>query len=246
MLEETRLFQTPTGQLPNIGNVDILMKLAEVEIAQGNYDEALTYVSTALYVDPAYEPALSIQADLYLTRAAQTPNERTKQILYGYAAVVAEEQYLSRYPGAALGYIQVAEGRFREGNPLRALEYLERVLQVAGEPGVNEAAVLRGRALRAEILLGEQNYSAALEDLNVLIDADASIVQWRDWRHIAALAVGDDELALEDLDFLLTQFEPNPQWVIDAARLRSQTCQHTRDIDCDFDEVEALLGGDFH
>jgi tetratricopeptide (TPR) repeat protein len=237
VLLETLNYARVGGTTPNIGNVELLLKLSEVEAAQQNFDAALEYVATAIFISPELEAALVQRVDLNLAKARATEDERLRQVLYGYVAVLAEEQYLSRYPGAAQGYVYVAEGRLREGNPERALESLARVIQVASEPGVDPAAVQRAYALRAEIALLQQDWETAFDLLSNVLDEAPENLQWREWRYQVALQLNEYDTALDDLNVLLATEAVVPEWVVDAAMIRSQICQYTTGITCDFDVV---------
>lgn len=245
VLMETLNYARESGVTPNIGNVELLLKLSDVEAAQGNFDAALGYVATALFVDPNLEPALVRRIDLNLAKARTTNDAQLRQVLYGYSAALAEEQYLSRYPGAAIGYVLVAEGRLREGNPERAIESLNRVIQVASEPGVDPAAVQRAYALRAEIALEQQDWQRAADLLSVALSEDSMNLQWRAWRYQATFALEDYDRALNDLDVLLASAEPEARWVVDAAMIRSQICQYTTGISCNFTAVVTQLNDAF-
>lgn len=246
VLEETRQFAVgQSGLQPNLGNVVLLFKLADIETARGNYENALNYIRTVLYVDPLSEPALIKLIETTFLQAENATTERQRQILYGYGAVLAEEQYLSRYAGAAWGYVFVAEGRIREGNPDRAIDFLDRVLQSAGQPGVDPAAVERAQALRAEVAVAQADWDIALDYLEPLIAADANNVQFREWRKDAALATQDYDTALDDINFLLRQNADRTDLVLLQAQLLSQTCQSVTAIRCNPMQVQAALTPDF-
>ncbi|PJF44407.1 MAG: hypothetical protein CUN55_04190 [Phototrophicales bacterium] len=245
VLEETRNYTFGQGVRPNLGNLKLLFKLADVEVQRGNYEGALDYIRTALYVDPLSEPALKKLVEINLLLAENASSARERRIRYGYAAVLAEEQYLSRYPGSAWGYVFVAEGRIREGNPERALDYLERVLQVADQVGVDPLAVERAQALRAEIAMMQSDWQTALQYLNVLIDNAPDNLQWREWRKDAALALKDYDTALDDLEFLTRQSPERTDWILQEMQLLSQTCQYTSAIRCNPRRVQTTLTDEF-
>lgn len=244
-LLETLNYERESGVTPNIGNVELLLKLADAEAQQGDFGAAQSYISTALFIDPVLEEGLIRQVELTLAQAQATEDDRLRQVLYGYSAVLAEEQYLSRYPGSAIGYVYVAEGRLREGNPERALDSLERVIQVEGEMGVDEVAVQQAYALRAEIAFAQQDFSKAVALLNDLVNDNPENIQWHEWRYRAALQINDYDVASDSLDYLLTTDTVSPEWVVDNAMLRSQVCQYTTGLRCDFGTVLTSLNDEF-
>lgn len=237
VLEETRTHELPSGSQPNIGNVYLLLKQADVEVAQNNFDRGLEYVARALYVDPVLEEAIAKRVEINLLKARGESDSRLQQILYGYAALLAEEQYLFRYPGAAQAYVYVAEGRLREGNPDRALENLDRVIQVEGAPGVDPQAVQQAYALRAEVYFNQADYAAALTDLNRLLDENPDQLQWREWRAEAALVTMDYATAVEDLSILVEAMPERVDLVVELAGIQAQRCQYTPGVSCDYQAV---------
>ena len=244
VLEQTRTYEIANGGQPNIGNVNLMLKQIDVEIAKGDYDSGLAFVSQVLYVDPVLEAALDKQSQILLLQARAEEDTRLQQILYGYAALVAEEQYLFRYPGAAQVYVYIAEGRFREGNPERALENLERVLQVADDPTIDPEAIQNAYALRAEIRYTLGNFEGALADINIVIENDPDTLDWRILHSQAALALQDYESAEDDLALLVATYPERSDLAVELAYIQTQICASTSSIRCNYDNALALLNDD--
>ncbi len=178
----------------NAGNLILLLGLADIELALGDPDAALVYVSTALYVDPVSELALQKRVVAYLSLAEEATRPERRIVRYGTAATFAE-YYLEFYPGSAMGHALLAEARLREGNPDQALYLLNKLIDsqnTLDDANRDTEALQRAYALRVEIYTGRRDWDKAGEDLDTLIALDqGNAAQWATTQIEIALNTGD-------------------------------------------------------
>ena len=166
--------QTVSGALEDYPfSVDLFLTRAEIELATSNPNEALVFITSALTIDPGSEEGLRKRTEAYLM-LAQSATGQERILRYGEAAINAEA-YLLLYPGEPTAHILLATARYNEGNPDRALQSINRVLQVEETLPVNARnAIIQAYALRARIYLERQDWNEALLDLQRLQELDPS------------------------------------------------------------------------
>ncbi|MCB9437035.1 MAG: hypothetical protein H6673_08580 [Anaerolineales bacterium] len=223
------------AQPQNNSNLVLILDLADVQIARGDYQGALVWIETALYIDPVSEAALQKRVNVNFKIAEQaTPGSQQAILRYGNAAIAAEA-YLFWYPGAPMGHAKLAEARVREGNPDRALRTLNRLIEAQNTLDAadrdNEALQL-AYTLRAGIYLDRREWQAAFDDLERLLVFEPDNLIWIELHKNAALALDEYETALTDLETLRDSDATRSDWVIEQARLLTRTCQYNANFDC--------------
>lgn len=223
------------AQPQNNSNLVLILGLADVEIARGDYQGALVQIETALYIDPLSEAALQKRIDVNFKIAEQaTPGSQQAILRYGNAAIAAEA-YLFWYPGAPMGHAKLAEARVREGNPDRALRTLNRLIEAQNTLDAadrDNAALQLAYTLRAGIYLDRREWQAAFDDLDRLIVFDPDNLVWVEQHKDVALALGEYETALTDIETLRDSDPTRSDWVIEQAKLLTRTCQYDANFDC--------------
>jgi hypothetical protein len=235
---------TDLSQPANQGNVILLLRLAEVELARGNQQEALIYVSRALYVDPVSETALRLQTEIHLglAQTASDPDIRTAR--YSLAVKAAAEQYLFYYPGASMGYALLADARYGEGNVERAFQIANRLieaLETAELSDESSQALERAYQLRVAVYLNRHDWSNALADIDRLQAFQPDNLQLLESHKLTALALKRYALVIDDIDDLLDEFPERNDLVLEKAALLTRTCQYVDTLSCEYEDVLADL-----
>lgn len=231
-------------------DLNLLLVRARVEIERGDLSRALTFISQALYVDPASEPALRLRVEAYLDIAAQTDDPQRRIQLYG-TAVIWTQEYLLFYPGEPAGYLLMARARLGEGNVALAEEALSRIITVANTlPDKDKEVISRAYALRAQIYLQTSRYEDALADTEVLLrDAPDDLALVEQQANLA-YQLGRYQLALEGINTLLSADEADgelnrPDLRLRQLRIITQICEFTDEVECDYETAFEQLSDQF-
>lgn len=227
------------------GHVDLLLARADAELGVNNPQQALEYIDRALYVSPRSAEALEKRVRTWLQLAdSQTSDADLRILRYGTAAVYAEA-YLLYYPGEPVGHILLAEARLKEGNPDRALNSLNQVINVAETLPPEAAPLIRDAfALRLAILTQQRDWQgiyADLEQLRTRYDPDN--LEWLFRQVSLALTYPElefqtNQTLLNNIDTLLADDPARTNLILAKARLLTRTCQEaTADLSCDYAEV---------
>lgn len=241
----TVLDTTRNARPLNRGNVNLLLGLADVELARGNTVEALDYIEQALYVDPLSEEALRKRTKAHLVWAAEASGN-TQRFRYAVASIYAEEHYLFYYPGAPMGYVLLAEAKVGEGNPHKALVPLGTVinaLENRTEP--DEAVLQRAYEIRVGIYLDDRNWEAAYDDLLRLIDLEPNNLAWLDLLKQVATELERYDVVRTNLERLLASRPNDVTLQLEEARLLSRICQYEGRISCNYRQVSREISDEF-
>lgn len=248
-LQATSILQRSLVTWP--ADLNLLLTLADVELARGDLNNALNYISQALYVDPVSEPALQKRVEAYLTIAAgvETSDSQRSIQLYG-TAVIWSQEYLIFYPGAPEAYVLLARARIGENNLDLAENALTQVIEVRHTlPERNQAAVRQAYDLRANIEARQYRYQEALADIEVLLQTTPNDLALIRRQSNYAYNMGRYALALEGLNSVLASdtLSDSERNTLEMRRLRitAQICTFLDEIACDYETALATLTDDF-
>ncbi len=232
-------------------NISLLLTRADVELLRGEPFDALTYIYTALYIIPTDENALRKNVEAFELIAEQTEDDPTtegvdeKLLRYGEMALKAET-YVNYYRGKAIGYALLARARYAEGSPDRALTAVNRVIASADNlPTIEREGIIESYAIRAQIYIDQQNWEAALADLDELSDLEPDNPNWPVMKTTVALELGDFEVVQENIAAGLAADPENPLFILAQVRLDSITCEYTSAISCNPERVNEVLTPEF-
>ncbi|MBN1201213.1 MAG: hypothetical protein JXJ20_05090 [Anaerolineae bacterium] len=226
------------------GDTNLLLLATEIEMAGDPPGNALEYIGKALYVDPALQPALRYQAQIYLMLAEQETNAQRQLEYYGLAAHSAQTLLLY-YAGDPAGYLYLAKARIGEDKYDEAEAVLSRVVEVESSlPEDDETAAIvedvyrtRGNLYYEQGRLEEARDDfdhVSLEDLDTLgklVDIAYRLGDYPDMAHRL-----DEYLALE----------PNQKtYLLLEAQALAEICTYSDDLTCDYDEVLSRLSNTF-
>lgn len=232
-------------------NISLLLTRADVELLRGEPHDALSYIYTALYLIPTDENALRKNVEAFELIAQQTEDDPTtegvdeKLLRYGEMALQAET-YVNYYPGKAIGYALLARARYAEGSPDRALSAVNRVIASADDlPSIEREGIIESYAIRAQIYMDQQNWTAALVDLDELSELEPNNPNWPVLKTTVALELGDFDIVQENIAAGLAADPENPLFILAQARLDSVTCQYTNAISCNPEAVFEVFTPEF-
>ncbi len=231
-------------------DTNLLLLLAEIELADEQPGAALEYIGQALYIDPDLLPGLYLQAEAYLMLAEQArPPLEAERRRQAFGLAVRSAQSINRYyEGDVRGYLYLAQARIGEGNEHLAEAALTRILAVEDrlpthvEPVINEAHRLRG-----VLYFRQGRFNEALDDLQVYArradEPDTGILEML---VESALKTGDYSLASSWIT-QMTNLEPNnPEYQLWRARLWVETCTlHPDELTCRYSDALSLLSDGF-
>ena len=229
-----------TAQSDNKGNLILLIRLASVELARGNPQEALVYTARALYVDPDLEEALRLQTDAHLRLAALASDSDIRTARFSLAVKSAGEQYLFYYPGAAIGNAMLADARYGEGNVERAFQIANRLIEALENQELDAddtRALERAYELRVTVYLDRHDWTNALSDIDTLSSFQPNNVRWLEFHKNVALNLGRYSLVLDDIDDLLDIAPERSELVVEKAQYLTRTCQYEDTLSCEYEDV---------
>ncbi|KRK75240.1 tPR repeats containing protein [Companilactobacillus alimentarius DSM 20249] len=133
----------------------ILSRLAEIAVSDGNSDQALDYISQITPDSPAYAENLLVSADIYQSQGLYEVSEQ--KLLTG----------IREYPDEEVFKFALAEVYFDENKFSKALTYYDMLLDMGIKNYSGISIVLR----KASSLAGDGQYEEAIsvyEDLNAI------------------------------------------------------------------------------
>lgn len=242
------------GEAPS--DTNLLLMMAEIEIANNNPNTALEYIGQALYVEPVLQPGLRLQAQAYLLWAdisfppADTSPEARIQ-LYSMA-VRSAQTLLLYYAGDPEGYLLLAKARLGEGNADLAETALTRLIGVEenlpedAAPVLAEAYRLRGDLLyeQGRLVYEKERLPYAQDDYEkIAFDGGSDVLE--KLMNIA-FAKGNFDEATIWLNELLRLEPGNPRFLLDKARVEVELCTLYPDtIACAYGDTLDLLNDTF-
>ncbi len=245
----TVLAETREADEQNRGNIILLLRLADVELARDpiNFAEAFDYIAQALYVDPLSEDALRKRVEAYLMWAAQDGLSNNERVLrYGVASIYAEEHYLYHYPGVPRGYVLLAAAKAGEGNLDKALTPLTIAINaIEAREDPDEALLQQAYALRVDIYRQQHNWQAAFDDLERLLELDSGNLTWLEQQKDVAYAMDRYDVVSTNLERLLASRSDDVTLQLEEAALLSRICQYEGNVSCDYREVAREISDEF-
>ncbi|HLA45431.1 MAG TPA: hypothetical protein VJZ27_18420, partial [Aggregatilineales bacterium] len=231
-------------------DLNLLLVRARVEINRGDLQEALRFISQALFVDPASEQALRLRVEAYMDIAGQINDPQQKILLY-CTAVIWTQEYLIFYPGEPAGYLLMARARLGEGNDNLAEEALNRIIAAENELPETDAildALARAHALRASIYKESGRYEQALDEIDFMLQGDPDNLALIREQTDLAFRLNRYNLTMEGITALLEAGvggEENTRLQLLRLRLTTQICEFTIEIECDYPTAAETLTEDF-
>jgi hypothetical protein len=173
-------------------DANLLILAAQVEFANNQPQAALGYLGKVLYAEPALQPALYLQTDIYLKLAesAQTTEQRLQY--YGLAVRSAQTVQLY-YSGDPRGYLYLAKARLGEGNADLAETELNRLLAVEDSlPDSASAVIQEAHRMRGDLYYEQGRFEEARVDYDKIDQVDPTAA-----------------VRLIDINFRLGDYQPN-------------------------------------
>jgi tetratricopeptide (TPR) repeat protein len=243
---QTAAARTTVAQalLKSPDDVNLMVLAAQIEMADHQPGAALDYIGKALYVEPALQPALYLQTQIYLLLAQQSQPGSEQQVEYYGLAVVSAQTLLLYYSGDPAGYLYLAKARIGEGNNEMAETALDRVVAVADTlpdsagPVVQETFRVRGNLYYSQGRLEEAK--ADLEQFIARAGSNTSDVS------VVATLV---DIAFQTGDYLdaqtwlsqLVDLNDDPSYQLLRAKLLVEICTFYTQISCDYRGMQNLL-----
>lgn len=227
----------------NPSDVGLLLMRAEVELQRNNLTGALEFITSALFVDPLSEEALSLRVEAYLRIAGEQEAGSTRAVqLYG-TAVIWTQEYLLYHAGNPRGYTLLAQARLGEGNVQQAEEALDRVIAADALPESAAPFVEQAFLLRADIYQGSARFEEAIDDIEELLSENPDDPVLLERRMNLALELERYPVVWQldngeedgDLATLIELFPERADLRLIRLRLLTEVCQTEASIDCDFE-----------
>ncbi len=224
-------------------DTNLLLLAAHIELANNQPQVALGYVSKTLYIEPALQPALYLQTDIYLSLAEQSQVDDQRLQYYGLAALSAQTIQLY-YAGDPAGYLYLAKARLGEGKDDLAETALDRILAVEDSlPDSALAVIQEAHRVRGDLYYKQGRFEEALADYDEIKRDDPD----------AAARVVDIEFRLDDylkadlaLNDLLVEEPTNETYLLLRARLYVEACTfHPEELNCEYRDTLRVLTDDF-
>lgn len=229
------------------GDVNLLLLGAEIELADNQLSSALAFLGRALYVEPANQPALQRQAQVYTLLAERSEPGSDQQIQYYGLAVVSAQTLLLYYPGDPVGYLYLGKARIGEGNYDMADTALTRIIELENRlPPSAETTIQEAYRVRGMMYYVQGRLDQAQNDLN-----EASLDNMEDFSSLERLVdiafrTGEYVEAQNWLDQLLASDPANPTYLLWQARLLVETCTfYPDDLTCEYGDMLDLLNDGF-
>jgi tetratricopeptide (TPR) repeat protein len=234
-------------RLRNTLKIQLLLLLAQVELANGASASALNYIGQALFIEPVLREGLQLQAQTYLALAAEAPSGSDQQVQYYGLAVVSAQTLLLYYEGDPAGYLYLAQARLGEGNLDLAEEALSRVLAVEDTLPVSDEAVLReARRIRGDLYYDQGRFQDAWNDLEpVAVTRGALDVAIGEKLVDIAFRLEDYVDALDWIDQLRFEDPDNAAYVLLEAKIRVEICAFRVDLPCQYNDMLDVLDDQF-
>jgi tetratricopeptide (TPR) repeat protein len=224
-------------------DANLLILAAQVELANNQPQAALGYVGRVLYAEPALQPALYLQTDIYLRLAelAQTAEQRLQY--YGLAVRSAQTVQLY-YSGDPVGYLYLAKARLGEGNEDLAETELNRILAVEDSlPDSASAVIQEAHRVRGDLYYEQGRLEAARVDYDKIDQVDpTAAVRLIDIN----FRLGDYQANLALIDRLAAERD-NEAYLLLQAKLYVEICTfHPEQLTCEYrDMLEDVLTDGF-
>ncbi len=228
-------------------DTNVLLLLAQVELASGTPASALNYIGQALFIEPTLREGLRLQAQAYLALAAQASSGSNQQTQYYGLAVISAQTLLLYYEGDPTGYLYLAQARLGEGNSDLAEEALSRILAVEDDLPVSYESVLHeARRMRGYMYYDQSRFQDAWNDLEsvALIGGALDVAVAETLVDIAfQLEEYDDARRwIEQLRFVETD---NPTYVLFDAKIHVEICTFRTDLPCQYEDMLDILDDSF-
>lgn len=198
-------------------NLQALVGVAQLGTATGNVREARSAIDTALAIDPRQSEVLVSKAILALTRKNYDE------------AIEVGERLSEIQPGAPIGLVVQARGKFLRGEQAESMEMLNTAATELGNNRLIATALLENaRTLRDEgIMLEQLGYLRRENPNSVDLTVDEANVRYKSGQAERARTVvmqglerfGEDERAISRLVDLWREYDDNPLSPSDIARL---------------------------
>jgi tetratricopeptide (TPR) repeat protein len=224
-------------------DTNLLLLAAQTELVNNQPQVALGYVGKALYMAPALQPALYLQADIYLRLAEQAQANDQRLQYYALAALTAETIQLY-YAGDPAGYLYLAKARLGEKKDDLAETQLNRILAVEDSlPDSARPVIEEAHRIRGDLYYEQGRFEEARVDYDQIKQVDS----------VAAVRLVDINFRLGDylkadlaLNDLLVADPTNETYLLLRAKLYVEACTfHSDQLTCEYRNMLRVLTDDF-
>lgn len=229
-------------------DTNLLLLAAQIELADNQPQVALEYVSTAVYIEPASQPALYLQSETYLRLAEQAQGNTARLQYYGLAAISAQT-LLQYHSGDPAGYLYLAMARMGEGNTDLAETELNRILAAEDSLPASARSIVRdAHHIRGELYYGQGRFAEARDDFEQVAFTGPGRLDPEMGEKLVhiALQLGEYAEAENWLSQLLAIDSTNASYLLLQARVMVEICTFYPDeLTCEYRDMLDELTDDF-